>query len=286
MQKTKPNKVKEEVTATAAELQEVRDSLIYLVEMVQRLPSIRKDPVTQALVHKLCEQVVKEFGADQSFKTVGVAMNALRSAGVFETPTPVLNADTKGAGPKPKSKARSTEVDTPQAATEKGQKMRGLDRSIDFLEVFGYLTKDDIVTLRNLRSDPSRLVEFTKDNKTFQRRVKDTGDWDLLFVLDQETYDAWMALATTAQSDLRAATGNFAPERFSNLMEAATGFNANGGWTSTDHQELRTVLKGPPLEAAIKHMKKNHTDLSLVVAVKDQLLQQRWFKFGKSPTLS
>jgi len=287
MQKANPTKGKEKKTASAAELQTVRESLIQLIEMVQRLPNVRQDPVVQALVHKLCEQVVKDFGADQSFKTVGVAMNALRSAGVFETQTAVLNANAGGARPEPKSKARSTKADTPQIATEKGQKMRGLDRSIDFLVSFGYLDKDDIATFRKLRSDPDRLVEFTKDGKKFQRRVKDTGDWDLLFTLDQETYNAWMAVATTAMSDLKSATGNFTPEGFSFLVGAATETTANGEWSRPEYQDLRSVLKGPPLETALKHMKKaDNTAKSLLNAVKDQILQQRWFKFGKSPTLS
>jgi len=287
MQKANPTKGKEKKTASAAELQTVRESLIQLIEMVQRLPNVRQDPVVQALVHKLCEQVVKDFGADQSFKTVGVAMNVLRSAGVFETQTTVPNADTGGARPEPKSKARSTKADTPQAATEKGQKMRGLDRSIDVLVSFGYLDEGNIATFRNLRSDPDRLVEFTKDGKKLQRRVKDTGDWDLLFTLDQETYNAWMAVATTAMTDLKSATGNFMPEGFSSLVEAATETTANGEWSNPEYQDLRSVLKGPPLETALKHMKKaDYTAKSLLNAVKDQILQQRWFKFGKSPTLS
>jgi len=32
--------------------------------------------------------------------------------------------------------------------------------------------------------------------------------------------------------------------------------------------------------------KADNTAKSLLNAVKDQILQQRWFKFGKSPTLS
>jgi len=286
MQQANPTKGKEKKTASAAELQELRNSLITLIEMIQRMPSARQDPVVQALVHKLCEQVVKEFGADQSFKTVGVAMNALRSAGVFETRSDVPNAST-GARPEPKSKARSVKADVPQIATEKGQKMRGLDRSIDFLFEFGYLDQSEIEAFRNLRSDPNRMIEFTRDGEKLQRRVKDTGDWDLLFTLDKERYDSWMALATTAQSDLKNAKGNFLPESFSSLVEAAVETSANGDWLNTEYQGLRSVLKGPPLETALKHMKKaNHTALSLLDAVKDQILQQRWFKFGKSPTLS
>jgi hypothetical protein len=165
--------------------------------------------------------------------------------------------------------------------------MRGLDRSIDFLENFGYLTPENVAAFRTLRKDPDRLVEFTKDGQKLQRRVKDTGDWDLLFTLDQKAYNAWMALATEAMSDLKSATGNFTPETFASLVEAATETNAKGEWNSTEYQSMRSVLKGPPLETAIKHMKKaNYTANSLLDAVKDQILQQRWFKFGKSPTLS
>lgn len=288
MQKANSTKGKKEKTASADDIAEVRKELIRLIEKFDANPALRKDPVTQALAHQVCGQVVKDYGSDQSFKTVGVAMNALRSAGVFDTSTVNPNA-SEGPRPEPKSKARSIKAETPQNATEKGQKMRGLDRGIDFLLVFGYLSEDDIKIFRALREDPNRLVKFTKNGEELQRRVKDTGDWDLLYSMDKELYGDWMAKANQCTLEFETSTGIFEPEKFLAHVLPSLEKNSNGDWSSNEGQGLRSVLKGPPLETALKYLKKytsnDNTPIGLFDAVHDQIIGQRWFKFGKSPTL-
>jgi len=284
----KPTKGKDkEKFATEEDRQSARSSVSLLIEQVAAKPSLRTDPVLQALVHKLCELMIKDFGTDQSYKTVGVAMNALRSAGVFDTPTAAPNA-SDGARPEPKSKARSTKADTPQKATEKGQRLRGLDRSIDWLLEFGYLTEKDVEAFRALRKDPDRLIEFVKEGgETLKRRVKDTGDWDLIFALDAKMYDRWMALADSAAADFDDAKGAFEPESFAALVERALETDSDGNWTDADSQGLRSVLKGPPLDQLMAAIKKGtYTPLQMLEAARGTVLKQRWFKFGKSPTLS
>jgi hypothetical protein len=271
-------------------LMEAQNTAVHLLEMLDSVPKLKSDPVVQALIHKLCGMVVKDFGSDQSFKTVGVAMNALRSAGVFE-PTTHKTANEENPGksrPEPKSKAKSTLAVTPQKATEKGQKMRGLDRGIDMLLEFGYLTQDDIKMFRNLRSDPMLLIKFTKGGEELQRRVKDTGDWDLLYSMDKTMYAKWDSMATQMRNEFNTAQGAFEPESFLTVMESALDKSPNGEWSNADYAGLRSVLKGPPLDVGTKILKKKPDDFSskeFLTTIHDLVLQQQWYKFGKSPTL-
>lgn len=270
---------------------EAQETAINLIRLVEATPGLKSDVVLQALIHKLCEMVVKDFGSDQSFKTVGIAMNALRGAGVFAPSGNSPNADSGNLGnarPEPKSKARSTQAEVPQKATEKGQKMRGLDRGIDMLLEFGYLTQEDVNAFRNLRKDPDLLIKFTKDGEELQRRVKDTGDWDLLYTMDKTMYDKWLGIANQMTADFKASKGAFEPESFFALMRAALEQDSNGDWSSSDHVGLRSVLKGPPLETAAKMLKKpgSMTIREFLDDLRNQVFTQRWYKFGKSPTLA
>jgi hypothetical protein len=272
-------------------LEDARNMAMQLIELLDKVPKLKSDPVVQALIHKLCGQVVKDFGADQSFKTVGVAMNALRSAGVFDSTFNHSNTGLEGSGttrPEPKSKAKSVKAETPQKATEKGQKMRGLDRGIDMLLEFGYLDQNDIKAFRVLRANPDLMIKFTKDGEEFQRRVKDTGDWDLLYSMDKTMYAKWDGLATQMRNEFNTAQGAFEPDSFLAVMEAALEKTSKDEWSSVDYAGLRSVLKGPPLDAAAKMLKKGG-DLSasgFLSSMRDLILSQRWYKFGKSPTLS
>jgi hypothetical protein len=273
-----------------SDVERVRIVLIGLIETMEKDPKFRKDPVIQALMHKLCELTQKDYGTDQSFKTVGVVMNALRSAGTFNNNSSSNpNAGDKTSGnprPEPKSKARSTTAETPVKATEKGQKMRGLDRGIDFLFEFGYLDENDIKAFRALRADPDELNEFSKSGEKFQRRVKDTGDWDLLYTKDSAAYTNWMRIADRMVSDFKDSKGAFEPEMLAARIESAVAIDANGQWATPDDQGLRSVLKGPPLDQAISFAKKkSYTPLGLKEILYNEVIKQRWFKFGKSPTL-
>jgi hypothetical protein len=274
-------------------LEDARNMAMQLIELLDKVPKLKSDPVVQALIHKLCGQVVKDFGADQSFKTVGVAMNALRSAGVFDSTFNHSNTGLEGPGitrPEPKSKAKSVKAETPQKATEKGQKMRGLDRGIDMLLEFGYLDQNDIKAFRVLRANPDLMIKFTKDGEEFQRRVKDTGDWDLLYSMDKTMYANWDGLATKMRSEFNTAQGAFEPDSFLAVMEAALEKTSKDEWSSVDYAGLRSVLKGPPLDAAAKMLKKKDDNglsaSGFLSTVRDLVLSQRWYKFGKSPTLS
>jgi hypothetical protein len=274
---------------------------LILVHALVQDPRVARDPVIKALIQGLSK-------GNDDFKTASLVVATLRNAGCVgnsEEKTKV-----KDTGSKTKKDKNPTIV---VKESQHAKKLRGLDRSIDYLIGTRTIGADhpSILSIRNLRSDKDKIVKIEKeDGVVIDRKVSAMSDFDLLYLLDRVAYDLLLKdIGPLTQPEV-SSTGylkglfgywnqSLAHKFIVHISEKVSAGKENELYQASEgnsnYAVLARALKGTVMVKILQMLKdstvKNFADIpsneeiALLMAIVDTLIREKWFKFGKSPTL-
>jgi len=231
---------------------------------------------------------------------------------VGSTPNQQAGLTNESSGKVKKGKDSPKEESKPKEAAKK---LRGLNRSIDYLIAAYVIDENDkaIQSIRNLRKDGSKVIKIKKtDESIVERKISAIDDYDLLYLLDRGSYDGLMAKVGSMEPKIEEG-GFYEPGAFSlwNQDGPANEFiqviseKVSDGKEKLIFQEgalagytpLARVLKGPVMNKILQVLKDvtipkgdviptGDEEIHLYQMIVDTLLRENWFKFGKSPSTS
>jgi len=275
------------------------ENLIQVHALVQD-PRVARDPVIKALIQGLSK-------GNDDFKTASLVVATLRNAGCVGKPEEKIKVkDTV-------SKIKKDKNPTIVVKELQHAKLRGLDRSIDYLIGTHIIDMDhpSILSIRNLRKDKDKVVKIEKeDGVIIDRKISAMSDFDLLYSLDRARYDLLLKDIGPLTSPEVASTGFLKGVfRFWNqalahkfivyISEKVSSGKENELYQASEGNGnfavLARALKGTVMVKILQMLKdtttKNNADIpsneeiALFKAIVDALIREKWFKFGKSPTL-
>jgi hypothetical protein len=197
--------------------------------------------------------------------------------------------------------------------SQPAKKLRGLDRSIDYLIGTRTIGADhpSILSIRNLRSDKDKIVKIEKeDGVVIDRKISAMSDFDLLYLLDRVAYDLLLKDIGPLTPPEVSSTGytkglfgywnqSLAHKFIVHISEKVSAGKENELYQASEgnsnYAVLARALKGTVMVKILQMLKdstvKNFADIpsneeiALLMAIVDTLIREKWFKFGKSPTL-
>jgi hypothetical protein len=186
-----------------SKVDEARDLLVRLTEMLHKVPNIRSDPVVKVLISGLTQDKNNEF------QTSALAVATLRNAGCLDIDKKAMVSDSTGnapKGPKPGEKKPKADAKSTADGTTGGPKpkMRGYSRTTDILledAVYRgtHKTIDDhpvAAKLQELRADPMRKIDVKRIKAVFKTGTLPNGktfkrlDYIPVRPTDGKPYDA------------------------------------------------------------------------------------------------
>lgn len=288
--------------------EDVQDAVDHLMAIygLMKKPNVAGNPAIKALIQGLTK-------SNDDFKTASLVVSTLRNAGcVGSTPNQQAGLTNESSGKVKKGKDSPKEKPEPKEAAKK---LRGLNRSIDYLIAAYVIDENDkaIQSIRNLRKDGSKVIKIKKtDESVVERKISAIDDYDLLYLLDRGSYDGLMAKVGSMEPKIEEG-GFYEPGAFSlwNQDGPANEFiqviseKVSDGKEKLIFQEgalagytpLARVLKGPVMNKILQVLKDvtipkgdviptGDEEIHLYQMIVDTLLRENWFKFGKSPSTS
>jgi hypothetical protein len=291
--------------AKKADVQSTIDHLTAVYDLLKK-PIVAGNPVIRALIQGLNK-------SNDDFKTASLVVSTLRNAGcVVATTNQQADSNKESSVKTKKDKTSPREKLEPTPAVKK---LRGLNRSLDYL-IATYVIKDDdkaILSLRNLRKDKDKVIKIKKsDESIVERKISAIDDYDLLYLMDRDSYDDLMDKVGSLEPKIEIG-GFYEPGAFgiwnqdSPISEfiGAISEKVSDGKEKLIFQEgmlggyspLARVLKGSVMDGILQVLKDvtitegditptGEDEVKLYQMIVDTLLRENWFKFGKSPTIS
>jgi hypothetical protein len=291
-------------TTTKDDVQSTIDHLRVVYDLLKK-PSVAGNPVVKALIQGLNK-------SNDDFKTASLVVSTLRNAGcVVATTDQHADPNKESSVKNKKDKVSPKEKPGPTPVA----KLRGLNRSLDYL-IATFVIKDDdkaILSLRKLRKDKDKVIKIKKiDGSIVERKISAIDDYDLLYLMDRESYDYLMDKVGSLEPK-KEGGGFYEPGAFgiwnqdgpiSEFIGAISEMVSDGkeklifqegmleGYTP-----LARVLKGTVMNKILQLLKDvtipkgdvlpdGEDEVKLYQMIVDTLLRENWFKFGRSPTTS
>jgi hypothetical protein len=292
-------------TTTKDDVQSTIDHLRVVYDLLKK-PSVAGNPVVKALIQGLNK-------SNDDFKTASLVVSTLRNAGcVVATTNQQADPNKESSVKNKKEKASPREKPEPTPAVKK---LRGLNRSLDYLIATSVIKDNDraILSLRNLRKDKDKVIKIKKsDESVVERKISAIDDYDLLYLMDRESYDGLMAKVGSLEPKIESG-GFYGPGVFGIWNQdgpisefiSAISEKVSDGKEKLIFQEgmlegyspLARVLKGTVMNKILQVLKdvtipkgdiipSGADEVKLYQMIVDTLLRENWFKFGKSPTTS
>jgi len=278
-------------------------ALTAVYAVLDKYPSVRQDPMVKALLTGLVKK-------DEDFKVSAMTVATLRNAGCFNPTASAAAPEKVKSAPKEKQpNANGKKDETPRE--KKTANVRSFTRSIDYLIATFIIDEDDdaLKLLRNdLRSDKNKVIDLVKGDEPISRKVSEIGDFDLLYLSDEEAYNAFMKRIGKIQEDDKKSAGGVytgigrfwnqdgpASEFLGEFSELIGAGKKSQIFTST-YGYLAQQLKGPVLDLIEKTLTEKAVQKGTIIpdgadevelyrSIVQLLKVQPWFKFGKSPTI-
>jgi len=281
-------------------------SLLTQLTVLVNKSNVKSNPVVRSLLQGLDNK-------NEDFKTANLVISTLRNAGC------VINANQNSGEKSEKSVKSKKEVPkgqpTSKDSEESPKKLRGFTRSIDYLLAGSYFTESHpaILSLRKLREDKERVIKIEKNDGTVvDRKISAIDDFDLLYLEDLNNYERIMETLGDYENPEVADSGYFqVPYEMWNTTGKAKGFITAVAEKISDKKEnlifqenalgeyssLARVLKGSVMNKILQFLKdstipkgfkapQGAEEVALYKMIVNTLIGEKWFKFGKSPTLS
>jgi hypothetical protein len=275
----------------------VIENLIKVHALIQD-PRVARDPVIKALIQGLSK-------GNDDFKTASLVVATLRNAGcVGNTEEKIKVKDTVNKNKKDKNP-------TVAVKTQPTKKLRGLDRPIDYLIGTRIIDANhpSISAIRAWRNDKDKTIKIEKEDGTIvDRKISAINDFDLLYLLDREMYESLLKVIgpltvpeVTSTGYIKGLFGfwnqSLAHKFIKHISEKVSSGKENELYQASEEYEnfhvLAQALKGTVMVKILQVLTtvKSYDDvpkneeIALLKTIVDTLVREKWFKFGKSPTL-